>query len=155
MGYTKDEIVSHSFRGIMSTIAHSKMSEHGFDSLVIEKALSHADSNKVRGSYAHSDLFDEPNNIMNGLKHALMEKMPDVIAGKEDVDSRVIDNYVTYEELWGCTSCYACVEACPYGAITVGDLTDPNSKINQLLRENFTIRRKTSLGTGPSVFYIV
>jgi len=49
----------------------------------------------------------------------------------------------------------ACVEACPYGAITVGDLTDPNSKINQLLRENFTIRRKTSLGTGPSVFYIV
>lgn len=64
LGYQKGEIVSHSFRGIMSTIAHSKMSEHGFDSLVIEKALSHADSNKVRGSYAHSDLFEERVKLM-------------------------------------------------------------------------------------------
>ena len=49
----------------------------------------------------------------------------------------------------------ACAEACKYGAIIVGDLGDPNSKINKILRENFTIRRKTYLGTGPSVFYIV
>jgi len=64
MGYSNDEIVSHSFRGIMSTIAHSKMSEHGFDSLVIEKALAHKDSNEVRASYAHSDLYDERVKLM-------------------------------------------------------------------------------------------
>ena len=64
LGYEKGEIVSHSFRGIMSTIAHSKMSEHGFDSLVIEKALAHADPNEVRASYAHSDLFEERVKLM-------------------------------------------------------------------------------------------
>jgi len=64
LGYEKGEIVSHSFRGIMSTITHSKMSEHGFDSLVIEKALSHVDPNEVRASYAHSDLFEERVKLM-------------------------------------------------------------------------------------------
>lgn len=64
LGYEKGEIVSHSFRGIMSTITHSKMSEHGFDSLVIEKALAHVDPNEVRASYAHSDLFEERIKLM-------------------------------------------------------------------------------------------
>ena len=49
----------------------------------------------------------------------------------------------------------ACVEACKHGAIVVGDLTDPNSEINKILREHFTLRRKVHLGTGPSVFYII
>ncbi len=49
----------------------------------------------------------------------------------------------------------ACAEACKYGAIIVGDLADPNSEINKILREHFTLRRKVHLGTGPSVFYII
>lgn len=73
LGYKKGEIVSHSFRGIMSTIAHSKMSEHGFDSLVIEKALAHVDPNKVRASYAHSDLFDERVKLMKWWEKYLEE----------------------------------------------------------------------------------
>ena len=48
----------------------------------------------------------------------------------------------------------ACVEA-SNGAITCGDLDDPKSKVRELLRSNFTIRRKPALGGGPSVFYIV
>ncbi|MGE4552483.1 MAG: sulfate reduction electron transfer complex DsrMKJOP subunit DsrO [Desulfovibrionaceae bacterium] len=48
----------------------------------------------------------------------------------------------------------ACVEASD-GALTFGDLGDENSEIRQVLRENFTMRRKPSLGTEPSVFYIV
>ncbi len=47
-----------------------------------------------------------------------------------------------------------CVEA-SNGAIAFGDLDDPNSEVRELLRENFTIRRKLSLGTGPVVYYIV
>jgi Fe-S-cluster-containing dehydrogenase component len=48
----------------------------------------------------------------------------------------------------------ACVEASK-GAIVFGDLEDPNSPVRELLKKNFTIRRKEELGTGPSVFYIV
>ncbi|MFP7753970.1 sulfate reduction electron transfer complex DsrMKJOP subunit DsrO [Thermodesulfobacteriota bacterium B35] len=50
----------------------------------------------------------------------------------------------------------ACVEACAESkAIVFGDLNDPNSEIRQMLKTNFTIQRKPSLGTHPSVFYIV
>jgi molybdopterin-containing oxidoreductase family iron-sulfur binding subunit len=49
----------------------------------------------------------------------------------------------------------ACVEACAHGEMAFGDLEDPNSEVRHLLRENFTIRRKTNLGTQPEVYYIV
>jgi len=48
----------------------------------------------------------------------------------------------------------ACVEA-SNGGLIFGDLDDPNSHIREVLRENYTIRRKVDLGTEPSVFYIV
>ena len=48
----------------------------------------------------------------------------------------------------------ACVEA-SHGAIAFGDLLDPHSDVRELLKENYTIRRKQSLGTEPVVYYIV
>ncbi|MBS0617894.1 MAG: (Fe-S)-binding protein [Spirochaetes bacterium] len=66
-----------------------------------------------------------PKSIMVDLKHALMEHMGAVKeakkAGKSDEEIatmpelRVIDNYTSQESLWACTTCYACVEACPVG----------------------------------------
>jgi molybdopterin-containing oxidoreductase family iron-sulfur binding subunit len=47
-----------------------------------------------------------------------------------------------------------CVEASE-GAIVVGDLEDKASDIRALLDEHYTIRRKQSLGTEPSVYYIM
>ncbi len=48
----------------------------------------------------------------------------------------------------------ACVEASD-GAILFGDIEDPDSDVRHALKENFAIRRKPSLGTEPSVYYIV
>jgi molybdopterin-containing oxidoreductase family iron-sulfur binding subunit len=48
----------------------------------------------------------------------------------------------------------ACVEA-SNGALVFGDLEDPASEIREVLRTNYTIRRKVALGTGPAVYYIV
>jgi molybdopterin-containing oxidoreductase family iron-sulfur binding subunit len=48
----------------------------------------------------------------------------------------------------------ACVEA-SNGILTFGDLEDPNSNVRALLKSDFTIRRKESLGTEPSIYYIV
>jgi len=47
-----------------------------------------------------------------------------------------------------------CVEA-SHGAIVVGDLEDPESEIRGILNEHYTIRRKQSLGTEPSVYYVM
>lgn len=50
----------------------------------------------------------------------------------------------------------ACVEACKgTGAMVFGDLNDAKSEIRQVLDKEFTIQRNASLGTKPSVFYIV
>jgi molybdopterin-containing oxidoreductase family iron-sulfur binding subunit len=48
----------------------------------------------------------------------------------------------------------ACVEASD-GSIVFGDLIDPESEVRELLRTNYTIRRKQGLGTEPAVYYIV
>lgn len=50
----------------------------------------------------------------------------------------------------------ACVEACGESkAMVFGDLNDPHSEVRKVLKENYTIQRKPTLGTHPSVFYIV
>jgi len=48
----------------------------------------------------------------------------------------------------------ACVEVSE-GKLTFGDLYDPESEVRELIRTNFTIRRKQALGTEPAVYYIV
>ncbi len=48
----------------------------------------------------------------------------------------------------------ACVEVSE-GKLTFGDLYDPESDVRELIKTNFTIRRKQTLGTEPSVYYIV
>jgi tetrathionate reductase subunit B len=62
-----------------------------------------------------------------------------------------------------CTFCYhritaglrpACVEACPVGARTFGDLEDPGSPVSIALAKQPTTVMKESLGTNPRVHYI-
>ena len=49
----------------------------------------------------------------------------------------------------------SCVLACPYNAMVVGDLDNPQDPVRRLLSERFTIRRKPGLGTQPEIYYIV
>ncbi len=49
----------------------------------------------------------------------------------------------------------ACVEVCPEHALVFGDLHDPTSTVRQVLASRFAIRRRTELGTGPAVYYLV
>jgi molybdopterin-containing oxidoreductase family iron-sulfur binding subunit len=48
-----------------------------------------------------------------------------------------------------------CVEACPVGALTFGDVNDPHSEVRKILKERHTVRRNPGLGTLPHVFYIL
>ena len=54
----------------------------------------------------------------------------------------------------------ACVEAANRvsggeGALTFGDVTDPDSAVSRILREKNTICRRVGLGNGPNVYYVV
>lgn len=49
----------------------------------------------------------------------------------------------------------ACVESCKNKALVFGNVEDTNSEIREILRSNYTIRRKPGLGTGPQIYYIV
>ncbi len=73
LGYTGDQIVSHSFRGIFSTLAHKHMKDHKCSSLVIEEQLSHKDRNESRESYNHNDYFDERVELMEWWSNYLDE----------------------------------------------------------------------------------
>jgi Fe-S-cluster-containing dehydrogenase component len=48
----------------------------------------------------------------------------------------------------------ACVNICPVGARTFGNLKDPNSRVAQLIASNPTLRLRDELGTETSVYYI-
>jgi Fe-S-cluster-containing dehydrogenase component len=48
-----------------------------------------------------------------------------------------------------------CVEACDENAIVFGNLDDPDSEVQRLLRSRFSIRRKPELGTHPEIYYLV
>lgn len=56
LGYSKDEMTSHGFRSTASTL----LNESGlWRPDVIERALAHGDSDKVRGTYNHSPYWPE------------------------------------------------------------------------------------------------
>jgi len=48
----------------------------------------------------------------------------------------------------------ACVEACPVGARTFGDLNDPNSAVSKLIKTRRVFRMKEELGTEPMIWYV-
>ncbi len=55
MGFTKEEMTAHGFRGMASTLLH----ENGFKSEIIEIQLAHAERNKVKAAYNHAEYLPE------------------------------------------------------------------------------------------------
>ncbi len=69
MGFTKEEMTSHGFRGVASTLLH----ENGFNSLYIETQLAHSESNKVKAAYNHAEYLKERTEMMNWWANFLDE----------------------------------------------------------------------------------
>jgi len=90
---------------------------------------------------------------------------------RKDADGKLPSDYPTRDKgvVEKCTFCAeriregrqpACVEAGnkvpgAEGALTFGNLNDPDSQVSQILQSEHTIVRRASLGAGPNVYYIV
>ena len=61
LGFTKEEMTSHGFRGMASTLLH----ENNFKSDIIEIQLAHAERNKVKAAYNHAEYLPERTTMMN------------------------------------------------------------------------------------------
>jgi len=72
----------------------------------------------------------------------------------KDDGKQLLNDYITAEELWACTSCNACVEACPVGARHFGDLNDPDSTVSKILDKYISATTLEEMGTHPKLFYI-
>jgi len=60
IGFTKEQITTHGFRAMFSTIAN----EHGINRDVIERQLAHVEGNTVRGAYNHAEYLPERVRLM-------------------------------------------------------------------------------------------
>jgi len=72
MGFSKDEIVSHGFRSMFSTIAHEKSN---FKPHVIETQLAHSVGNSVSQAYNRAKYLDERVELMQWWSDYLDEVM--------------------------------------------------------------------------------
>ena len=48
----------------------------------------------------------------------------------------------------------ACTEACPVGARTFGDLSDPDSAVSKIIATRRVWRLKEELGNDPMIWYV-
>lgn len=70
-----------------------------------------------------------PRKIIVDTRRRTMEKAPVMIAGalesQQDIAGKtLLDNYITEEELWSCTTCMACVHECPVMIEHVDEIVD-------------------------------
>jgi integrase len=60
MGYAKEEMTGHGFRGMASTVLHEK----GWATDCIERQLAHAEGNSVKAAYNHAQHLPERTKMM-------------------------------------------------------------------------------------------
>ncbi|MCZ6821262.1 MAG: (Fe-S)-binding protein, partial [Calditrichaeota bacterium] len=66
-----------------------------------------------------------PAVLIHDIKEHLNEVGPDLVAGKDNQNGKeLIGDVISEEVIWGCTTCLACVEACPVFIEHVDTLQD-------------------------------
>lgn len=75
LGYDKDEMTTHGFRTIVSTILHEAFPD---DTIVIEMMLAHTDKNAVRGAYNRAQYLERRRELHQHLSDHLekLELLP-------------------------------------------------------------------------------
>lgn len=70
-----------------------------------------------------------PRKIIVDTRHRTAEKAPLMMSGQLEANAEIagktlLDNYITEDELWSCTTCMACVNECPVMIEHVNEIVD-------------------------------
>lgn len=69
-----------------------------------------------------------PRKIIENIRERTQEKAPLILAGNEEktevLENTLVNNYITADELWSCTTCMACMQECPVTIEHVGSIVD-------------------------------
>jgi Fe-S oxidoreductase len=76
-----------------------------------------------------------PKKIIVDIRHRLLEKAPYILNSQMPIangelstdnllNKHLIDNYITEDELWACTTCMACVQECPVQIEHIDSIVD-------------------------------
>ncbi|MGD8779809.1 MAG: heterodisulfide reductase-related iron-sulfur binding cluster [Ignavibacteria bacterium] len=81
-----------------------------------------------------------PRKIIVDIRHRTEEKAPLVLAGVEDenkiLEKTLVNDYITADELWACTTCMACVQECPVAIEHVDSIVEMRRNL-VLMESNF------------------
>ena len=101
LSLNKDEIVNNSL--IKSKSTKDKSAKEG------NKEKEKAKKPEYKPSKNMLDLMEMVDNERDNIKNKSWSKI------NKSAKLQLLDDYITREELWACTTCNACVEACPVG----------------------------------------
>jgi molybdopterin-containing oxidoreductase family iron-sulfur binding subunit len=87
-----------------------------------------------------------------------VDPRPHIRAVRRDFPTRtagVVEKCTFCEERLAKREPPACVAACPEKALLFGNLREPGSAVQAVLRQRYPLRRRVELGTQPAVIYLV
>lgn len=81
-----------------------------------------------------------PRKIIVDIRHRVEEKAPLILAGVQEkegvLDKTLVNDFITPEELWSCTTCMACVQECPVTIEHLDSIVDIRRNLT-LMESNF------------------
>ncbi len=81
-----------------------------------------------------------PRKIIVDIRHRTEEKAPLILAGVENgnevLEKTLVNDYITADELWACTTCMACVQECPVSIEHIDSIVDMRRNL-VLMESNF------------------
>lgn len=94
----------------------------------------------------------DPRKVIHIIKAAMHAEAKRKESGSDGEEAMLVDTYISKDELWACTACGACMEACPlfiehipaivdmrrYLALTEGDFPEELANVFKNLENNYT-----------------
>ena len=97
--------------------------------------------------------------MISNFKKYLAQVGPELLEGNAETfpahdNEAPSGGAITEDEIWACTTCRACQEACPATAIAFGDMNDHESEVSKYRAHDLGYHVLEELNARPNVTYL-